>query len=67
MSVFFYINNGFAGVATLEQVQGYYQNMGNYYSNNEEPYPSSNFTLNLPPADLFSQCEYLLPPTQTGS
>lgn len=35
MSFIFYINNGFATVASLEQVQGYYQNLGSYYSNND--------------------------------
>jgi hypothetical protein len=32
MSFIFYINNGFTTMAMLEQVQGYYQNIGNYYS-----------------------------------
>lgn len=66
MSLFFYINNGFAAVATLEQMQGYYQNIGNYYSNTEESFPSSNYPLNLPQTDLYSQCEHILPPTQVG-
>ena len=35
MSFIFYINNGFANIATIEQFQGYYQNISGYYPNNE--------------------------------
>jgi hypothetical protein len=35
MSFIFFLNNGFTAMATVEQFQGYYQNIGSYYSAND--------------------------------
>lgn len=43
MSFIFYINNGFATMASLEQYQGYYQNLGSFYSTGDEMLASSNY------------------------
>jgi hypothetical protein len=34
MSFFYILNNGYVTVATMDQIQGYYQNLGPYYHKN---------------------------------
>lgn len=57
MSFIFYINNGFATMATLEPFQGYYQNLGSFYSSTDEIYPSSVFAQNWTQSDLYTQAD----------
>jgi hypothetical protein len=65
MSFIFYINNGFATMAGLETYQGYYQNIGGYYSNTDEMYPSQNYPQTWPQNDVFAQNDTkVLPVTQ---
>jgi|LakMenE01Jun11ns_1017448.scaffolds.fasta_scaffold9135938_1 hypothetical protein len=63
MSFIFYINNGFATMASIEQFQGYYQNLGSIYSNSEEFYPSTNFQKTWTQSELFTQADSLVPNT----
>jgi hypothetical protein len=53
MSFIFFLNNGFAAMAAVEQFPGYYQNLGSYYPGQEEhylspgtPYPQNDFYAN---------------------
>jgi hypothetical protein len=52
MSFIFFLNNGFATMAAVEQFPGYYQNLTSYYSGPEEPYMSS-----YPQADFYGGCD----------
>jgi len=61
MSFIFYINNGFATLASLEQFQGYYPNMGSIYNNSEEFYPSTNFQKPWTQSELFTQADSIIP------
>lgn len=58
MSFIFYINNGFANIATIEQFQGYYQNISGYYPNNEEIYSYNSYPQTWTQNELFSQNDH---------
>jgi hypothetical protein len=61
MSFIFYINNGFATMATVEQFQGYYQNVSNIYSNADELYPASTYCQTWTHSDLYTQNDTIAP------
>lgn len=57
MSIIFYINNGFATVTSFEQIQGYYQNIGSFYSTGDDLLVSSNYHQTLTQSEAFTQID----------
>lgn len=55
MSFVFYIDNGFANVAT-EQYPNFYQNIIGFYQHFEEMFPTTNYTMTWPQNDQLSIC-----------
>lgn len=57
MSFIFYINNGFTTMASVEQFQGYYQNLGSFYSNSDELYVASTYPQTWTQSEVYTQCD----------